>query len=126
MWLVLRWIRATICLFGTGNRRCISQPGRMAISFSVGKPSDLSPGDANADGKVDLTDFGILKANFGSGTTAAQGDFNGDAKVDLTDFGILKDNFGKSGAGRRARAEHLVAGGAGARGSFSGCVVAGA
>ncbi|MFO0900698.1 MAG: sugar-binding protein [Pirellulales bacterium] len=64
----------------------------------VGKPSNVLPGDANADGKVDLTDFGILKANFGAGTTAAQGDFNGDAKVDLTDFGILKDNFGKSGA----------------------------
>ncbi len=56
------------------------------------------PGDVNADGKVDLTDFGVLKDNFGSGTTLAQGDLNGDAKVDLTDFGILKDNFGKSAA----------------------------
>jgi hypothetical protein len=54
------------------------------------------PGDANADGKVDLSDFGILKENFGTGTTAAQGDFNGDSKIDLTDFGILKDNFGKT------------------------------
>jgi hypothetical protein len=54
-------------------------------------------GDANGDGKVDLADFGILKANFGAGSTKAQGDFNGDAKVDLTDFGILQDNFGKSG-----------------------------
>jgi hypothetical protein len=56
------------------------------------------PGDVNGDGKVDLTDFGVLKENFGTGTTLAQGDLNGDAKVDLTDFGILKDNFGKSGA----------------------------
>jgi hypothetical protein len=60
------------------------------------------PGDFNTDGKVDLTDFGILKENFGSGTTAAQGDANGDAKVDLTDFGILKENFGKSGVALRA------------------------
>jgi hypothetical protein len=58
---------------------------------------DLLTGDANADGKVDLNDFGILKANFGTGTTRAQGDFNGDAKVDLTDFGLLKENFGKAG-----------------------------
>lgn len=58
---------------------------------------DFLAGDANGDGSVDLTDFGILKANFGSGTTRAQGDFNGDASVDLTDFGILKANFGKSG-----------------------------
>jgi len=60
------------------------------------------PGDFNADGKIDLTDFGILKTNFGTGTTLAQGDANGDAKVDLTDFGILKNNFGKTGAAIRA------------------------
>lgn len=60
-------------------------------------PVDSLVGDLNGDLTVDLTDFGILKANFGSGTTRAQGDVNGDAKVDLTDFGLLKDNFGKSG-----------------------------
>ncbi|MFO0898360.1 MAG: dockerin type I repeat-containing protein [Pirellulales bacterium] len=58
----------------------------------------LLPGDANGDGKVDLTDFGILKTNFGSGSSLSQGDFNGDAHVDLTDFGILKQSFGVSGA----------------------------
>ncbi|MFO0900345.1 MAG: Ig-like domain-containing protein [Pirellulales bacterium] len=56
-------------------------------------------GDFNGDGKVDLTDFGILKSNFGKTPAAlGDGDANGDAKVDLTDFGILKENFGKSGA----------------------------
>ncbi len=66
------------------------------VRITAGLPS--IPGDFNLDGKVDLTDFGILKSNFGSGTTLAQGDANGDAKVDLSDFGILKANFGKSGA----------------------------
>ncbi len=56
------------------------------------------PGDANLDGTVDLTDFGILKANFGAGDEWSEGDFNGDGKVDLSDFGILKANFGSSGA----------------------------
>jgi glucose/arabinose dehydrogenase len=51
--------------------------------------------DPDRNGVVDLTDFGILKANFGLGTTWDQGDFNGDGKVDLTDFGVLKVNFGK-------------------------------
>jgi hypothetical protein len=60
------------------------------------KGSSPPAGDANADSKVDLTDFGILKENFGTGSTPSQGDFNGDAKVDLTDFGILKENFGKT------------------------------
>ena len=36
---------------------------------------------------------------FGStGGCSLAGDVNCDNKVDLTDFGILKDNFGKSGA----------------------------
>jgi hypothetical protein len=56
----------------------------------------LLTGDFNGDKKVDLSDFGILKENFGTGTTLAQGDANGDAKIDLTDFGILKENFGKT------------------------------
>lgn len=55
------------------------------------------PGDINGDGAVDLQDFGILKANFGSGTTRSEGDFDGDGQVDLFDFGILKENFAKQG-----------------------------
>jgi probable HAF family extracellular repeat protein len=62
----------------------------------------LIPGDANADGKVDLTDFGILKSNFGTGTTLAEGDFTGDGKIDLSDFGVLKANFGQTAAAAAA------------------------
>ena len=59
------------------------------------------PGDANDDGAVDLQDFGLLKANFGttSGATWGQGDFNGDGAIDLQDFGLLKANFGTGGEG---------------------------
>ena len=62
--------------------------------------SALTPGDANGDGSVDLQDFGLLKANFGTtgGATWAMGDFNGDGNVDLQDFGLLKANFGTGGA----------------------------
>jgi probable HAF family extracellular repeat protein len=67
-------------------------------SWYVDLNATLIPGDANGDGKVDLSDFGILKDNFGSGTTLAEGDFNADTKVDLSDFGILKNNFGSTGA----------------------------
>jgi hypothetical protein len=67
-------------------------------SWYVDLNAALIPGDANGDGKVNLSDFGILKDNFGSGTTLAEGDFNADGKVDLSDFGILKDNFGSTGA----------------------------
>ncbi len=57
------------------------------------------PGDANGDGVVNLADFGILRANFGSTMgTFATGDFNGDMLVNLADFGILRANFGSSNA----------------------------
>lgn len=58
----------------------------------------LVPGDANFDGRVDLSDFGLLKANFGSGQYRNHGDFDADGRVTLSDFGLLKANFGKSGA----------------------------
>jgi hypothetical protein len=57
------------------------------------------PGDANLDGAVDLSDFGVLKLNFGrTGTQLADGDFDQNGRVDLSDFGLLKENFGRRGA----------------------------
>jgi len=50
-------------------------------------------GDFDHSGLVDLSDFGLLKANFGTGTTPLQGNANFDDTVDLSDFGILKANF---------------------------------
>jgi hypothetical protein len=52
-------------------------------------------GDANRDGRVDLSDFNILAANFGqSNRTFTQGDFNYDGTVNLADFNILASKFG--------------------------------
>ena len=55
-------------------------------------------GDANLDGKVDLSDFLSLRHNFGltSGATWDESDFNYDGKVDLSDFLILRAHFGQS------------------------------
>jgi hypothetical protein len=54
------------------------------------------PGDANLDARVDLNDFGSLKAHFATGSALGEGDFSGDNRVDLSDFGLLKANFGRS------------------------------
>ncbi|MEM7809354.1 MAG: hypothetical protein AAF561_14685, partial [Planctomycetota bacterium] len=51
-------------------------------------------GDANRDRRVDLADFGILRANFGGPGLFSEGDFNYDGNVDLADFGLLRANFG--------------------------------
>jgi hypothetical protein len=82
------------------------QTYRLQVSIVDHEMSDLPPllpGDANRDGKVDLSDFGILKSNFGkNGAIWDEGDFDGDAKVALGDFGVLKDNFGKTSGGSGA------------------------
>lgn len=53
-------------------------------------------GDINGDGLIDLSDFFILRTNFGkNGMTRAQGDLNGDGTITLSDFFILRQNFGK-------------------------------
>jgi hypothetical protein len=54
-------------------------------------------GDANGDGKVDLTDLSTILNNFGS-TTAfwSQGNFDGASTIDLTDLSDVLNNFGTS------------------------------
>ena len=52
-------------------------------------------GDANHDGRVNLSDFNILAANFGqSERDFTQGDFNYDGTVNLQDFNVLAGRFG--------------------------------
>ena len=52
--------------------------------------------DFNFDGRVDLSDFVILRNGFGSGTNYSQGDANISGTVDLADFVILRNNFGNN------------------------------
>lgn len=55
---------------------------------------NIIQGDANGDGKVDLTDLGVWKDEYvqnGEGNA----DFNRDGKVDLADLGVWKDEYVK-------------------------------
>jgi hypothetical protein len=70
--------------------------------YSLGQVTLLAAGgrlaaDANADGRVDLDDFGVLKDHFGEAGGIAEGDANRSGFVDLEDFGLLKLNFGEHG-----------------------------
>ncbi len=58
----------------------------------------LLPGDANADGKVDINDLTIVLANFGksTGMSWSSGDFNNDGKVDINDLTIVLTNYGET------------------------------
>ena len=57
------------------------------------------PGDANADGQVNLADFSIFKIHYGEQVTWKEGDFNGDGVANLADMTILKANFGQTAGG---------------------------
>ncbi len=53
-------------------------------------------GDADNNNIVNVSDFNILKQDFGSGGPK-RSDFNNDNVVNVSDFNIMKTNFGQSG-----------------------------
>jgi len=57
----------------------------------TGRNSDL-----NGDNQVDLSDLGMLLANYGtmSGATYWMGDIDSDGDVDLSDLAALLGNYG--------------------------------
>ncbi|MBN2294469.1 MAG: SUMF1/EgtB/PvdO family nonheme iron enzyme [Pirellulales bacterium] len=54
------------------------------------------PGDATGDGKVDVSDLGVLASNYGttSGAEWDEGDFTGEGAVDVSDLGVLASHYG--------------------------------
>jgi probable HAF family extracellular repeat protein len=61
----------------------------------------LTPGDANADLKVDFTDLVTLAQHYNTqgGATWETGDFNGDGNVDFADLVALAQNYNSVQAG---------------------------
>jgi ELWxxDGT repeat protein len=69
-----------------------------AANLPSGNP--YRPGDANLDGAVDGSDFGIWNANkFTSVAVWSRGDFNADGAVDGSDFGTWNTNKFTASAG---------------------------
>jgi hypothetical protein len=54
------------------------------------------PGDANADGLVNTTDFKALYQHYNKPGGQSEGDFNHDGVVTFADFQLLENWFGKS------------------------------
>lgn len=52
-------------------------------------------GDANLDGRIDVRDFAVLKANWLKAGTFDTGDFNGDNVVNASDLAILKTQMAR-------------------------------
>jgi hypothetical protein len=90
--------------FATANGTDLTYDGNLsnpkfyegAFNKAAALTLTVRPGDANKDGKVDVSDLGILAANYGTtaGATWELGDFNKDSKIDVSDLGILAANYG--------------------------------
>jgi len=109
-----QWVRLGYFTFevtGAGPLEFKLAPGQLQFSrYGAGNVAwdkvdlgslTLNPalmGDVNSDGKVDLSDFGVIKSQFGRGDTWAKGDLDGNGRVDLSDFGLFKANFGRTQA----------------------------
>jgi hypothetical protein len=55
--------------------------------------TNATPGDANNDGLVDISDLGILATNWQAHGAWTAGDFNADGFIDITDLGLLATNW---------------------------------
>jgi hypothetical protein len=68
---------------------------RLATNEAGYKTMVKTPGDANRDSAVDVTDLSVLAAyyNTTSGATWAMGDFDDDGAVTVTDLSILAANY---------------------------------
>ncbi|MBN2292208.1 MAG: hypothetical protein JXM70_07270, partial [Pirellulales bacterium] len=74
---------------------------RPLATYTIGAEYVVSlaiPGDFNLDGSVDVSDLGILAANYGTmgGMVWGNGDATADTNVDVSDLGILAANYGTS------------------------------
>jgi hypothetical protein len=50
-------------------------------------------GDANLDGKIDISDYGLIDSAVRIGLSGwFNGDFNYDGKIDILDYGIIDSN----------------------------------
>jgi hypothetical protein len=59
----------------------------------------LEQGDSNDDNTVDILDFGMYVADFGTGVaTNARSNFDGNASVNTTDFAFISANFFQVGS----------------------------
>src|SRR5205823_3993505 len=67
-------------------------------------------GDANLDGKIDISDYGRIDFNVPLGIGGwFNGDFNYDGKIDISDYGIIDFNVGIQGPPLGSGAQASVA-----------------
>lgn len=73
--------------------------GNTCINATIKTPTPTaivclkSNGDANCDGKINITDFNIWRDEFKKYLTSSTADFNKDGRITIVDFNILRDGL---------------------------------
>lgn len=75
-----------------GTQADVLQP-RLVVAALTAEFDDC-PSDVTGDGSTDISDLGIVLADFGC-ATGCVGDLNADGTVDITDLGLLLAAFGQ-------------------------------
>jgi hypothetical protein len=83
-----RWLRTTLT-------------GITVNGVVSGLDATLLPGDLNGDNVINLADFSLFAAAYGSDPTSPNwnpnADLNCDGSVDISDFALLAQNYGLTG-----------------------------
>ncbi|MBK8027314.1 MAG: hypothetical protein IPK19_39455 [Chloroflexi bacterium] len=98
---IVHWIPpGTYHVWIKSPRTLSSSEVSLNLSGSVSETTVLRGGNANDDTIVNISDFSILAAAFGTvpdgGAWDARADFNRDNVVNISDFSILAANFGQT------------------------------
>ena len=65
-------------------------------------------GDINADGIVDIRDYGLWRQSFGVASCGSAADLNVDCVVDIRDYGVWRQHFGQSASAAPAAVTPLA------------------
>jgi hypothetical protein len=88
------WIAETARLLGleepifVSSPRAVTEADRKAL-----KERFFTGADLNGDGKIDLTDLGILAGSYGKVAPGQRGDLNTDGKVDAVDIKLFQELY---------------------------------
>jgi hypothetical protein len=77
------------------NLACVPSNAAGNLTCSEVTVTIVIPGDFNADGFVDIRDYGVWRQNFGQTNCGNPADADGNCLVDIRDYGIWRQNFGR-------------------------------
>ena len=77
------------------NLGCVPSNAAGVLTCSEVTVTIVIPGDFNADGFVDIRDYGVWRQNFGQTNCGNPADADGNCLVDIRDYGIWRQHFGE-------------------------------